>query len=159
MQGLPVRTGNPDGGVEWYVRTTNGDEWGWQAKNIYDIDDLLGGMTATVERVSKERTHLTRLIFCIPWNLPTGTAKGKRKSARQKYEDKVETWKQTIAGAGKIEFVLMQGSDLLTRLALPKHAGRAWFWWNEPYSGRTGWPTSNASRPTWPATVTDLSCR
>jgi uncharacterized coiled-coil protein SlyX len=135
MQGLPVRTGNPDGGVEWYARTTNGEEWGWQAKYIYDIDDLLTAMTTTVERVAKERTQLTRLTFCIPWNLPAGTAKGKRKSARQKYEDKVGTWKRTIAGADNVAFVLMQGSDLLDRLASPKHAGRAWFWWNEPFLG------------------------
>jgi hypothetical protein len=93
-------------------------------------------MTATVERVAKERKQLSRLTFCIPWNLPTGTAKGKRKSARLKYEDKVATWKRTIEGAAKIDFVLVQGSDLLDRLALPKHAGRAWFWWNEPYLGQ-----------------------
>jgi hypothetical protein len=27
MAGLPVRTGNPDGGVEWYARTTDETEW------------------------------------------------------------------------------------------------------------------------------------
>jgi hypothetical protein len=135
MQGLPIRTGNPDGGVEWYALTTDGKEWGWQAKYINDIDNLLNAMTSTVNRVVEERKQLTRLIFCIPWNLSTGKAKGKRKSARKKYEDKVATWKSEIRGADKIDFVLIQGSDLLDRLALPKHAGRVWFWWNEPYLG------------------------
>jgi hypothetical protein len=41
MHGVPVRTGNPDGGVEWYAGTADGGEWGWQAKYIEEIDDLL----------------------------------------------------------------------------------------------------------------------
>ena len=135
MVGRPIRTGNPDGGVEWYALRPDGEQWGWQAKYIDDIDDLLNAMTATVTRVVAERPTLTKLTFCIPWNLSAGTAKGKRKSARQKYDDKVDTWKQTIPGTGKIEFDLVQGSDLLARLALPQHAGRQWFWWNEPYLG------------------------
>lgn len=135
MVGRPIRTGNPDGGVEWYVLRPDGEQWGWQAKYIDDIDDLLSGMTDTVKRVVAERPTLTKLTFCIPWNLPAGTAKGKRKSARKKYDDKVDTWKRTIPGAAKVAFELVQRSDLLDRLALPQHAGRQWFWWNEPYLG------------------------
>jgi hypothetical protein len=99
------------------------------------VDDLLSAMTATVRRVVAERPTLTKLTFCIPWNLPAGTAQGRRKPARQKYNEKVDTWKEEIPGAGQIEFELIQGSDLLARLALPQHAGRQWFWWNEPYLG------------------------
>lgn len=135
MQGLPVRTGNPDGGVEWYARTDDDHEWGWQAKYIYDINSLLKGMTKTVERVTKERPKLTKLIFCIPMNLSSGTAGGRQTPGYTRYTNQIASWKKSIAGADKIEFVLKQGSDLLDRLALPKHAGRAWFWWNEPYLG------------------------
>ena len=135
MQGLPVRTGNPDGGVEWYARTGDGGEWGWQAKYIYDIGSLLKGMTKTVERVTKERPKLTRLTFCIPTNLSAGTAGGRQTPGDKRYTNQVAAWKDKITGADKIEFVLKQGSDLLDRLALPQHAGRAWFWWNEPYLG------------------------
>jgi hypothetical protein len=135
MQDLPVRTGNPDGGVEWYARTSDGGEWGWQAKYIEDIDSLLKGMTKTVERITKERPHLTRLTFCIPVNLSAGTAGGRQTPGYTRYSNQVAKWMETISGADKIEFVLKQGSDLLDRLALPKHAGRAWFWWNEPYLG------------------------
>jgi hypothetical protein len=44
MHGLPVRTGNADGGVEWYAYTADGGEWGWQAKYILDTEDLLDAM-------------------------------------------------------------------------------------------------------------------
>lgn len=133
--GRPVRTGNPDGGVEWYILTARGEQWGWQAKYITSVDKLLNAMTVTVKRVVIERPQLTKLIFCVPGHLSGGTAKGKQKSGRQKFLDKVATWKDEIKGAKKIDFDIIDGSDLLDRLAMPKHAGRRWFWWNEPYLG------------------------
>jgi hypothetical protein len=135
MVGRPIRTGNPDGGVEWYALRANGEQWGWQAKYIEDVDPLLGEMTATVRRIVAERPTLTRLTFCIPKNLSGGTAGGRQKPGRRKYDDKVVAWQKDIAGADKIDFELMQESDLLDRLALPQHAGRQWFWWNDPYLG------------------------
>lgn len=126
-----IRTGNPDGGVEWYASLTDGSEVGWQAKHVHGIDALLIAMTGSVERVAKERPQLRKLIFAISWNLSTGTQGGERKSQRQKYEDKIETWKSTIAGAENIEFELVQGSNLLDRLSHPTHRGRAWFWWGD----------------------------
>ena len=32
-----VKTGNPDGGLEWYVPLWNGVQWGWQAKFTFEI--------------------------------------------------------------------------------------------------------------------------
>jgi hypothetical protein len=135
MAAAPVRTGNPDGGVEWYTRTVAGEQWGWQAKYIKDIDNLLGAMTQTVQRVVQERPNLTKLTFCIPTNLSGGTAGGRQRPGDQRYQDRVVDWKRDIPGADKIEFVLLQESDLLDRLALPKHAGRRWFWWDEACFG------------------------
>lgn len=130
-----VRTGNPDGGVEWFANLPNGDQWGWQAKNVHGIDALLTAMTESVQQIVAERPNLVRLMFVVSWNLATGTSKGQRKSQRQKYEDRVETWKQTIAGAERIEFELKQESDMIDLLALPRHRGRTWFWWARPTLG------------------------
>lgn len=129
-----IRTGNPDGGVEWYATLENGTEWGWQAKHVHGIDALLTAMTNSVQRVTKERSNLRRLTFVISWNLSTGKA-GRggrdRKSQRQKYEDKVEAWRKSIPDAHRIEFDLIQESDLLDELAKPEHGGRRWFWWGD----------------------------
>lgn len=130
-----IRTGNPDGGVEWYAAVDPGQEWGWQAKYIKGIDALLTAMSDSVKRVVKERPNLTRLTFVISTNLSTGTEGRQRKSQRQKYDDKVATWKRTIKGADSIDFELIQESDLLDRLSSPAHAGRRWFWWNAPVLG------------------------
>lgn len=134
----PIRTGNPDGGVEWYVILPNGSEHGWQAKHVHGIDALLNAMTDSVKRVAKERPTLRKLTFAISWNLATSKAprKGKPiKSQREKYDDKVATWQKTIPGADKIEFELIQESDLLAELAKPEHRGRRWFWWGDVVLG------------------------
>jgi hypothetical protein len=126
-----IRTGNPDGGVEWYATLPDGTEHGWQAKHVHGIDDLLTAMTSSVRRVAKERPELRQLTFAISSNLSTGTSGGERKSQRQKYEDKVKSWQENISGADKIEFDLVQESNLLDELAKPEHNGRRWFWWGD----------------------------
>jgi hypothetical protein len=134
-----IRTGNPDGGVEWYAVLPGGEEWGWQAKHVHGIDALLTAMTESVKRVAKERPTLRKLTFVISWNLATSKQirKGKQlKSQREKYIDKVATWQQTIPDADKITFELVQGSDLLDELSKPQHEGRRWFWWGELVFGR-----------------------
>ncbi len=129
-----IRTGNPDGGVEWYATMPDGTEWGWQAKHVHGIDTLLTAMTGSVQRVAKERPDLRKLTFVTSWNLATSKA-GKNgrviKSQRQKYEDKVATWQRDIPGVDKIKFDLVQESDLLAELAKPEHKGRRWFWWGD----------------------------
>ncbi len=130
-----IRTGNPDGGVEWYATLLDGTEWGWQAKHVHGIDALLNAMTSSVHRVVQERSKLTKLTFVISWNLATSTRRGARLSQRDKYENKVTSWKSTVPGAADIEFDLIQESDLLALLGQPEHRGRAWFWWAEPILG------------------------
>ncbi|MFI7024752.1 hypothetical protein ACIBMZ_18745 [Micromonospora sp. NPDC049900] len=135
---VAIRTGNPDGGVEWYAVEPDGTEHGWQAKHVRGIEALLTAMTDSVKRVAKERPALRTLTFAISWNLGTSRQirKGTQlKSQRDKFNDKVDVWKQTIPGADRITFELVQGSDLLDELAKPEHEGRCWFWWGETVLG------------------------
>ena len=124
-----IRTGNPDGGVEWYATLPDGTEWGWQAKHVHDVDSMLSGMTQSVRAVVRDRPKLTKLIFLISSDLGTSSGGGRRKSQRQKYEDKVEFWRRSVEGAAYLDFQLIQESDILSRLVLPEHQGRRWFWW------------------------------
>lgn len=132
----PIRTGNPDGGVEWYATLPDGTEWGWQAKFVDRIDALLTAMTGSVQRVAKDRPQLRKLTFVISWNLATGkNRKDDRKTQREKYDDKIKAWKRAIPRANEIEFDLIQESDLLAELAQPEHRGRRWFWWGSTTLG------------------------
>src|SRR5262245_44973220 len=97
-----IRTGNPDGGVEWYATLADGTEWGWTGKHVNGIDALLTAMTSSVQRVVQDLPKPAKLTFVISWNLATSTQRGTRLSQRQKYENKVASWKSTAPHAGDI---------------------------------------------------------
>ncbi len=131
-----VKTGNPDGGLEWYITRRNGTQWGWQAKYSFDIDNLLKGMEKSLKTVVEKRPNCRRLTFCIPFDLPDAVDEGKRKSARQKFEDKKESQRKRIPGADCVRIELWSEGDLLERLV--RHPGqrgiRRFFWDKEVFS-------------------------
>ena len=126
-----VKTGNPDGGFEWYLTFRNGSQWGWQAKFSFDIDDLLRGMEKSLRTVVEKRPDCRRLTFCIPCDLPDAVEAGKRKSARQKFEDRKKSWRERIDGAERVRIELWSEGDLLERLVRhPGQRGITRFFWN-----------------------------
>jgi hypothetical protein len=126
-----VKTGDPDGGVEWYVRHANGIEWGWQAKYSFKIDTLLDLMERSLKTVTEKRPKCRRLTFCIPFDLPDAPGGKERKSARQKFEDRKLSWKERIPRAEHVEIQLLSAGDLLDRLAQPANRGREYFFWDQ----------------------------
>ena len=127
-----VKTGDPDAGLEWYVTFRNGVQWGWQAKYSFDIDTLLSGMEKSLETVVRKRPKCRRLTFCTPFDLPDAPGTGKRKSARQKFEDRKRRWRDHIPGAERVRIQLWSAGDLLQRLV--GHAnqrGIERFFWDE----------------------------
>ena len=130
------RPGNPDSGLEWYVTLRDETQWGWQAKFSFDIDSLLKGMEASLKTVVEKRPNCRRLTFCIPINLPEDIKPGKRKSARQKFDDMKQSWKRRIPGADQVSIDLWSESDLLQKLV--EHDGQRgiirFFWDKEVFS-------------------------
>lgn len=124
-----TKTGDPDAGLEWYVTFADGDQWGWQAKYSFEVDTLLSEMRRSVRAVAKKRPQVSRLTFCIPVDLPEDIQPGKRKSARQRFDDAVSSWKTSINGAASIEFRVETAGILLDRLARTDNRGKQWFWW------------------------------
>lgn len=127
-----VKTGNPDGGLEWYVTFPNGVQWGWQAKYSFTIDSLLQGMEKSLKTIVEGRSNCRRLTFCIPFDLPDAVEGGKRKSARQKFEDKKTSWRNHIPGADRVRIELWSAGDILERLVRhPDQRGIAKFFWDQ----------------------------
>jgi hypothetical protein len=124
-----TKTGDPDAGLEWYVTFPDGDQWGWQAKYSFDVATLLSEMKKSVQAVVRKRPQVGRLTFCIPIDLPEDIQPGKRKSARQRFDDAVASWKKTIDGAAAVEFRLETAGVLLDRLSRSDNRGKQWFWW------------------------------
>ena len=126
-----VKTGDPDAGLEWYVTLRNRVQWGWQAKYTFDIDTLLRGMERSLRTVVRERPRCHRLTFCIPFDLPDAPGTGERKSARQKFEDRKEGWRERIPGAERVRIQLWSEGDLLERLVRhPNYRGMEKFFWD-----------------------------
>ena len=132
-----IRTGNPDGGVSGtspcrMAPSGAGRPDTCTASMHSERDDRLG------KAGRQGAPYLRKLTFVISSNLGTSKAprKGKPiKSQREKYDDKIATWQRTVPGADKIEFELIQESDLLAELAKPEHRGRRWFWWGDVVLG------------------------
>ena len=111
-----IKTGDPDGGLEWYVRHRNGVEWGWQAKYSFEIDTLLKLMEKSLKTVVAKRPNCRRLTFCVPFDLPDAPGESERKSARQKFEDRKKSWRTRIPGAERVSIELVPAGEL-TRTA------------------------------------------
>ena len=127
-----VKTGSPDGGLEWYVTLRNGVQWGWQAKFVFDIGTLLRGMEKSLRTVVKKRPACRRLTFCIPFDLPDAPGGGERKSAREKFEDRKRSWRERIPGADRVRVELWSEGELLERLVHhPARRGMEWFFWDK----------------------------
>ena len=124
-----TRTGDPDAGLDWYATDDKGEIHGWQAKYIFDIDSLLTSMTDSLRTVVTKRPKVKKLTFVIPWNLPDGRSP-RGKSARQKFINKVESWRTNIDGAENIKFELVDESELVRLLARPEHCGWLPFFWD-----------------------------
>ena len=127
-----VKTGNPDGGLEWYVTLRNGVQWGWQAKFTFDIGTLLKLMEKSLRTVVEKRPNCRKLTFCIPFDLPDAPGAGEKKSARQKFEDRKKSWRNRIPGADRVRIELWSAGDLLERLV--RHSDRRgleWFFWDK----------------------------
>ena len=125
-----VKTGNPDGGLEWYVTRRAGALWGWQAKYTFDIDNALKLMERSLKTVVQDRPTCRKLTFCIPFDLPDAPGKAARKSARQKFEDRKQKWRRSIVGADRVRIELWSEGDLLDRLVHhPSQRGIARFFW------------------------------
>ena len=109
-----------------------GTLWGWQAKYTFDIGTALTLMERSLRTVVRERPMCRRLTFCIPFDLPDAPGKGARKSARQKFEDRKESWRQRIASADRVRIELWSAGNLLERLVRhPSQRGIARFFWDQ----------------------------
>jgi hypothetical protein len=127
-----IKTRAPDAGLEWYWRHADGTESGWQAKFIFETDDLLDGMRESLDTVRDKRPHVRILIFCLPIDLADDPSEARGKQARQRFDEAVVRWKDR---APNITIKLLTGGELLERLAREEHRGREWFFFNERVLG------------------------
>ena len=126
-----VRKGVPDAGVECYAILSDGSEWGWQAKYFNTLgSSQWSQIDKSVKTAIEKHPRLVRYFICVPLDLPDARIDG-RKSAREKWDEHVQKWKELAANRGmNVEFVYWGRHELIERLTRPEHIGRVRFWFN-----------------------------
>lgn len=118
------RKGTPDAGVEAYAVLPDGTEWAWQSKYFQSIgDSQWAQLDESVKAALEGHPRLRRYMVCVPLDLPDGRP-GRGKSAQQRWDDRVTTWKGwATQRAMAVDFVRQGSHELLAQLAQPGHAG------------------------------------
>ena len=128
-----VRKGTPDAGIECYCSLPNGDEWGWQAKFVFELgESQWQQIDDSVKRALEKHPRLTRFFVCVPMDRADGRIRG-RKSAMDRWNDRVDRkWAQWAEKLGmEVEFVWWGDSELIDRLSQDEHTGRRLFWFEQ----------------------------
>ena len=127
------RKGTPDAGVECFCALSDGSEWGWQAKYVFNLDDSqFQQMDRSVETALAKHPSLARYFVCLPIDRPDARIDG-RKSAMERWQEHVTKWERRAEKRGRqVEFVWWGSSELLERLSRPESVGRVLFWFGKP---------------------------
>ncbi len=128
-----VRAGKPDAGKECYWKLKNGDLHMWQAKYFTNSPaaNQWAQIEESVKRALENHTNIVRYYVCLPADLPDAKIKG-RKSALDKWQEKVGEWKEIALDLGmQTEFIYWGSSELVTRLSRKENEGLLHFWFNK----------------------------
>ncbi|MER7278013.1 hypothetical protein ABT369_26580 [Dactylosporangium sp. NPDC000244] len=137
-----VKTGNPDGGLEWYDQATDGATHGGQAKFVADIDDLIPLARESLRTVGANMRfrRVVRMTFYAPFDMPDAapvSSRGRsRRPARQRWDEALQRWQSELPGVAGIDVQFIGGGQLLERLTRPGNEGRRWFFFGERALGR-----------------------
>jgi hypothetical protein len=116
--------------------------YGWQAKFVDKVANLIPLVKASLETVGRNRAHrnVVRFTVLAPFDLPEPAPElptgSRRTGARQRWNQAVERWQSKLAGVADIEIDLRGSGELLERLAQPGNEGRRWFFFQEVTLGQ-----------------------
>lgn len=136
-----VRTGAPDAGVECYAVFEDGSEWAWQAKYFTSSldDSQWGQLDKSVKKALEKHPNLCRYYICLPIDFPDGRIPG-RLSAREKWNNRVETWTGLAQEKGmEVEFINWGSSELIDILSEQENAGKVTFWFDNTVAFGNSW--------------------
>ena len=83
---VPLHGAGGDGGVECYADLPDGSKTAWQAKYVFNIDQMLRQATGSLTTALQVHSNLTRYVLCFPLDL-TGPTKRHGRSGVEKFED------------------------------------------------------------------------
>jgi hypothetical protein len=134
-----VPKGAPDAGVESYWIYPDESEWGFQAKFFRSAlgDSQWAQIDDSVSTALEKHTKLAKYTVCLPIDRAdprkiNEKTKKSEKWTKDKWDDHVQKWRDLASLSGRsIEFEYWGETEIADRLALEKHAGRFFFWFNK----------------------------
>ncbi len=137
---IRLRGAGGDGGVECFWRLSNGEEWGLQAKYMFDLAKAKAALDESVATAIKLHPRLTRYTICLPFDLtgPTGRkAKNgqQKKSQLDRFEEYRMGWESAAQAVGlSMKVFLATPAILLDELlSFDPDGGRLRYWFDETF--------------------------
>ena len=120
-----------DGGVECIWRLPNGDEWGWQAKYMFDLTKAKAALEKSVATAIKVHPRLTRYAVCLPFDL-TGPTNRKGKSQSEYFDEYRKGWESKGQAVNvQMKVLLATPTTLLDELlSFDPNGGRLRYWFD-----------------------------
>jgi hypothetical protein len=138
-----TRKGAPDAGIECFWTLSNGEEWAWQAKFFFQMQEVQWReLDESVEQALGKHPKMTQYCICLPIDFPdpriVHPRTGKRKKfAQDSWDSRVQKWRQLAVKLGRrVDFVKWGQHEILNRLTEDEHLGRRLFWFNEQWFGQ-----------------------
>src|ERR1700682_1301377 len=125
-----------DGGVECIWRLPNGDEWGWQAKFLFELTKAKAALDESVTTALLLHPRLVKYTICLPFDL-TGPTARKGKSQTERFDEYRSAWEVEAHSQGmEMQICLSTATTLLDDLFSfdPNH-GRLRFWFDATILG------------------------
>ncbi|RPH96551.1 hypothetical protein EHM69_00935 [candidate division KSB1 bacterium] len=128
-----VRVGAPDGGVEGYALLQDGAEKAWQAKFFETPPDngRWSQIDESVKTALDKHPNLTDYCICLPVDRPDART-SRARSFMERWNDHVQKWEGWACDKKMVvKFHYWGQSEILSRLALPVHVGKARLWFDK----------------------------
>lgn len=126
------RVAAPDGGVEAYCVSANGEEYGWQAKFFSSMgNSQWSQLKDSLETTLRTHPNLTKYYICIPLDRQDPRINN-QSWFMDKWNEKTQQWADVAKKLGRnVTFEYWGSSELIHRLSQKKHAGRCLFWFSK----------------------------
>jgi hypothetical protein len=122
----------PDGGVEGYWIYPDKTEWGFQAKFWTSPEQVdFAQIDGSITKALNTHPNLTRYTVCLPIDRQD-PRKPNQTWLKDRWDEHVSKWIGWVAEKGRtMTFDYWGETELSTRFAEERHAGRYYFWFNK----------------------------
>lgn len=122
-----------DAGIECFWKGSDGTEHGWQAKYVFDIDDLIKQVKNSVASAIEKHPNLKKYFICMPIDFADSRRDG-HVTEKIKWDNAVQVWQEQAKDKGiNIEFIpwgKFELTEMLSRVE-PIYNGKRYYWFNE----------------------------